>query len=204
MALVNSAPNVQPSPRFPLDELLALYVRLSGVGVTLESRKQPFKGNIPSTERAWIEVDVGNFDAIGDDEMRAMVGANGVNTFKLRGERKMSMTLKAKSLDNTLSPWSLLERIRFRLKTDLAANIYRAAGVSLASSTAAMAIRHYNETIEVQGEDSRTIRVAVMELKWNWCASAVLSPTDQDTGEIDTVNGGSPTKKVGEIPIGLT
>lgn len=203
---MNSAPNVQPSPRFPLAAVLALYAQLSGVQVTLDSEKQPLKGEAANTERAWIEVDVTSFDQLGTDEMRVQTNAAGSgNVFLLRGERKLFTTLKAKSLDATLSAWSLLERIRFRLRTDLAQGQYQAAGLSVASQGADMRIRHYNEVIKLQGQDSRKIKVAVMEIKWNWCASAILNPSDQSGGGvIDTVDGGQLPGRVGVIPGTLT
>lgn len=204
---MNSAPNVEPSPRFPIEALLVLFAALSGVQVTLDSRKQPQKGEAPSKERAWIVVDVPTFDQLGTDEMRVQGNAAGTgNVFLLRGERKLTTNLKAKSLDATLSSWSLLERIRFRLRTDLASNAYEAAKVSIASSGADMRIRHFNEPLKLQGEDARIIKVAVMEIKWNWCASALLSPTDQTGGGvIDYVNGGGPLPaRVGVIPGKLT
>ena len=200
---MNSAPNVQPSPRFPLDPLLKLFERLSGVQVTLDSRKQPMKGLGPSQEHAWIEVDVINFDQLGTDEMRVRTNSAGTgNDFLLRGERKLTTSLKAKSLDATLSAWSLLERIRFRIRTDLASNAYEGAKVSIASSGADMRIHHFNEPLKLQGQDARIIKVAVMEIKWNWCASSILSPADQDGGGvIDFVNGGGPLPaRVGVIP----
>lgn len=205
---MNVAPNVQPSPRFPVDKIVALYAQLGGVQVTLSWQKQPLKGQVPSTEKAWIEVDETSAGALGDDEMRAQYNvASNSNTFLLRGDRVITHTLKAKSLDNTLSAWSLLERVRFRLRTDLATTAYRAAGVSIASSGRDMLIRHFDEIIEAAGEDSRKIKVAVMEIRWNWCASATMSPTDMDGGYIQRVNGGTPTSpvpNVGIIPGNLT
>jgi hypothetical protein len=203
---MNSAPNVQPSPRFPIDTVLQLVAALSGVQVTLETRKQPLKGLAPSVEHAWIEVDVGAFEQLGTDEMRVQANAAGTgNVFLLRGERRLSTTLKAKSLDATLQAWSLLERVRFRLRTDFAANIFEPAGLSIASNGAAMRIRAFHEVLDLQGEASRQIKVAVMEIKWNWCSYANLSATDQTGGGIITrVNGGQPPTYVGIIPGNVT
>jgi hypothetical protein len=206
VVLMNSAPNIQPSPRFPIAALLTLFAQLSGVQVTADGAKQPLKGLAPSVERAWIEVIIDESDALGVDEMRVQANAAGTgNVFLLRGERTVRMTLKGRVLDNTLSSSDLLERIRFRLHTDLAQGAYQGVKLSLASSGRDMKIRHYNEPIQLQNEDARVIRVAVMELKFNWCASALLSPSDQSGGGvIDTVNGGQLPGRVGPIPNTLT
>jgi hypothetical protein len=188
---VNSAPNVQPSPRFPLATLLTLFRQLSGVQVVLDTDPQPVLGQSPSVERAWIQVSVTSYRAIGVDEVRVQYAPAPVdaNQYKIGGQRQVITNLQARSYDATLQAFDLLERIRVRLHTDTAAAIWQPQRLSLASSGRDLNVHVFKELGEELSGVQRYWLAASMDITWNWVS--IAGPPVGDEGPyIAEVDGG--------------
>lgn len=185
---MNPAPHVQPSPRVPKAILVQLYSTLAGVPAVWQTEPNPDLGEGPGLEQAFCKLTLSSFRNVGIDELRTVYDADAdQNVNVLLGNRQFTLTMQARSLDETLEAYDLCERVRFRLRTAVAQAIYRPAFLSL---------RDIQAVHPVYGRTSNTqvLLSASMDVRWNWLAWA--DPLDpQEGGYIQTVDGfGDPPK----------
>lgn len=178
-------PNVQPSPRAPKAALIALIAKLSGVQTLWRTDKVPaIPGMGPGLEHARIFLRVTSYGSIGTDELRQRYNAvTNANDNVLVGQRQFTLSVRAESLDANLEAYDLCERVRFRLRTEVARGIFSPAFLSLRD---VQPIAPFEQRV-----DSRTMRVATMDIRWN----LVVFEDPLDPGEgnwIQTVDGGGP------------
>lgn len=175
-------PNVQPSPRAPKAVFLELIGTLSRVQAIWRTDKAPVApGEAPGLEHARIWLRISSYNAVGVDEEREQYDSVAdQNAIINVGQRQLTLSLRAESLDANLEAYDLCERVRFRLRTRTARAIFAPANLSL---------RDIQPTIVFeQRADSRTMRVATMDVRWNLVVFA--DPNDPGEGNyIRTVNG---------------
>jgi hypothetical protein len=185
---------ITPSPRFPLETLLTLVRTLSGVQAVWTTRKRGFLGLRPGTEKAWIVVSAQSYLSIGVDELRTQYDpARGENALLLRGQRSVTLVLRAMSETQTLQAFDLLERVRFRMRTQVA----RAIMVPLIALKDFGPIVTLDDETTTTGGVERRVLVATMDIRLLYVVGA--APGDPDEGAfIGSTNGG------GVIPGTLT
>ena len=112
---------VLPSPRLPQAQLLELVNTLAGVQSKWDNLSRPLLGQRPGTEKAWLLCGVQSWLELGTDELRYVWNAETQNNDEfVVGQRAFTLTLQAFSLDTTIQPYDLLERVRFRLRSQTA------------------------------------------------------------------------------------
>jgi hypothetical protein len=111
----------QPSPRFPKERLLEILRLISCVQVVWKTAPRPMLGLRPGTENAWIIANVQSYKGVGVDERRVKYNAktNKNDEFAV-GQRQFTLVLRAQSIDPRLEAFDLLERVRFRFRTQTA------------------------------------------------------------------------------------
>lgn len=183
--MTQPATTVQPSPQLPRELFLELFRTISAVQCFWFSRKRPpVAGQRPNTENAWIDLTLTTAGSYGVDELRQQYNAQkDRNDNLLVGQRNCTIQVKARSFLADLEGYDLCERVRFRLRTQVA----RAIMVPVVS------LRDIQPTIilpdEKSGDGTRLLSVAVMDVRFNYVVAA--DPNDPGEGDyIKSVNGG--------------
>lgn len=177
---------VLPSPRLPRDVLVELVRTLSGVEVNWRTKRRQNPGKAPSKEVAWIDLWAQSYAAVGNDELRAVFDeVNNVRQTVLVGQRTFTLSMVARSLDGTLEAFDLLERVRFRMSTQTARNIFVPANLS---------IRNYEaiHTLPDAESDGHAILQATWDMSWNF----VVFADPNDPGESAFI------ETIGVAPVG--
>jgi hypothetical protein len=135
----------------------------------------------PGIERARVWLRVNSYVTNGIDEERAIFNASTQAQDRIVvGQRQFTLSVRAESLDGNIEAFDLCERIRFRLRTFTATQIFGPANLSI-RDVQPMAVLE-------QRVDSRIMRVATMDIRWNYVV--FFDPLDGGGGIIQTVNGG--------------
>ena len=112
---------VIPSPRLPKAKLLTLVKTIAEVQTVWNTGSRGLLGYRPGTERAWILVGMQGWRELGTDELRVeWNAAENRNDEIVMGQRTFTMTLQSFSLDASLEAFDLLERVRFRMRSETA------------------------------------------------------------------------------------
>lgn len=189
-----------PAP-FPLLELLDVFKTLTGLQVVLSNAPRKQLGQTGG-EKAWIIVHSTTSRELGVDEYRVRSDPSdltgGTLQANLCGQRLYTVSLRAESLDAGPSPVSILERVRWGLRTMTSFLALDALGVAVSDFEA---IQH----IAGQSSDNRALLVAVLDIHFNWALN--FSPPSDDGGTIELVNGsnqqpGSPITIAGDVIVG--
>jgi hypothetical protein len=179
---------VVPSPRLPKDTLLALFKSLSGVQCYWRSAKRPaMTGLGPQPgERAWIDLQVSAFGAIGVDELRSVFNpARNSNDMIIAGQRAFTVTLKCRSLDPRLEAFDLAERVRFRMRSQHARG-FMIPTIALRDMPPTIVL---NETVVKIGGVARALMAANLDVRMLCVVSA--DPGDPtEGGWIEMVDAG--------------
>jgi hypothetical protein len=190
-------PNVQPSPRVPKAALLLLIQTLSGVQTMWRTDAAPaIPGMGPGLERARIWLRLTSYGSVGVDEQREEYDpVADQNDIVNIGQRQLTLSIRAESLDANLEAFDLCERIRFRLRTWTARTLFAPAGLSLRDVQPIAVLE--------QKVDTRIMKVAVMDVRWNLVVFA--DPLVAGEGEyIAAVDGITVPNTGGIIPGTLT
>lgn len=173
------------SDLIPRDELARLVRQLG--------RAQAFWIDRPSTQpsqqsrasQAWIELAPMSIAPKGEDEYRQRPRTDNPNALlsTITGWRRVTITLRAKSLTQSMIPYEVLERVRSGFSTLTAFAVYRQTNIAFVRAGAVVSLR----TAE------RQIFDATMDVVFGM--QARLVPTDDDGQTFDTINGG------GGIPV---
>jgi hypothetical protein len=183
--LTQPAPLIVPSPRLPKQALLQLVATLSGCQVLWRTDAAPaVPGIAPGTERARIWIRVSSFGEIGVDEERELYNVNtGMNELLNIGQRQFTLSCRAEGFtpQSQIEPYDLLERVRFRMRTETAKAIFAPANLSL---------RDIQPMISSEMRvDNRMIPFATMDIRWNWVAIWDPNPDNELEGNwIQTVD----------------
>jgi hypothetical protein len=112
---------VLPSPRFPKARLLEILRAISGVQVVWTTYKRGLQGLRPGTENAWLLAGVQSYVGVGVDELRLKYDAKLDRNLAIQAaQRQFTLVLRAQSIDPNLEAFDLLERVRFRFRTQTA------------------------------------------------------------------------------------
>lgn len=173
-------PGVQPSPRFPKKQLRDMVEAISGVQAQWVTDRQAHWGQDSTREQARIIVGMQAYRSVGHDERRIQYDAQtGGNDFFAVGVRQFTMTLRAESLDPNLEAFDLLERVRFRLRGQIA----RSYMVPILS------LRDVQPIVMLPAASSggRSMSVGTMDVRFNLMVGAdPMDPNEHDI--IETVN----------------
>lgn len=188
---MNPPPNVQPSPRIPKATLLELYRTLAGVQTMWALDAAPaVPGRAPGLEAARIWLAITSYGSKFVDEQRTRWDDSAqANRYLLVGQRQLTVSMRAESLDATLEPFDLCERVRLRLRTPTARAIFTKANLSLRD------VQPISSFGQPGPNSPRMMKVAIMDVRWNYVVTAETLDAEAD-GTIETVNGGTP----GPIP----
>lgn len=171
-----------PAP-FPMEGLIKLLRRLSGLQVVLLHKPSPVLG-LRGGEQAWIKVVTASSREVGVDEQRTQADPNDPTgnalQFNLCGQRAYVVTMRAESLDAVASPVSILERIRWGLRTTAAEAELEKLGIALSDFAS---ILHLGQ----MESDDRELIVATLDVTFNWAVN--FTPTEDDGTSIGLVNG---------------
>jgi hypothetical protein len=176
---------VTPSPRFPLERLLTLVRTISGVQAVWSTKKRGFLGLRPGTEMAYLVVSSQSNLGIGVDELRVQYDpARNENAMMLRGQRSVTIVLRAISFTQTLQAFDLLERVRFRMRTKVARDIM----------VPTIALKDFGPIVNLEDETQTSGGVSIialaatMDMRLLYVVGA--DPGDAGQGDfIATVNG---------------
>lgn len=169
---------VEPSPKLPKQQLLTLFETISGVQVRWNTGQRPLLGQRPGTEKAWLLVGLQGWRELGTDELRVKYNPEtNSNDEMLIGQRTFTAALQAFSLDPELDAYDLLERVRFRVRTQAA----RALMVPI------LALRDFQQILVLPPDQAATVGGhivlrATMDVRMNCVIGA--SPNDPGGGGI--------------------
>jgi hypothetical protein len=166
----------------PKATIRAMISQLSNVEVAFTHGKQRMMGM--SGKKAWIYLTIQNIKALGYDEERTQANALDPTQldYNLCGQRVITVTCRCESVDESIEPYDILERVRWSQRSDLGRTLRDQAGLAIAS---------YGDIIHLghQELDNASVRVATMDLIFNRALNATEPGTTPQT--IDTVDGGT-------------
>jgi hypothetical protein len=188
------APQVQPLPLtdpalpfpslYPREAIRAMIAELSQVQTQWEHDPQFVAGLTGKGYMAWLELWVLSVRALGWDEER--VRQDPVNPtildYNLCGQRIITVTCKALSMDRRIASFDILERVRWTQRSALAYQL------RLQSQ---LAIADYGDVryLGRQEIDNREVDVSVLDLNFAIALNAPEPGADPST--INTVDGGT-------------
>jgi hypothetical protein len=173
-----------PSPRVPKSTLIRLIQTISGTQTVWATDPTPQLGQGQGLERAFVKLSLSGFRSVGVDELRqAFDETTQQNVSVLLGNRQFTLTCKCASLEpRILEAYDLAERIRFRMRTQVARGIFVPAYLSLRDM--GPVVPAYDR---IAG--SQVLLAAALDIRFNWLSWA--DPLDPNEGGwIETVNGG--------------
>jgi hypothetical protein len=172
------AGNVNPSPRLPKQTLLTLIATLSGCQTLWRTdHNMAIPGQARGLEHARIWLKITTYASNGTDELRMLYDSTAdVNDLFNVGQRQFTLSIRAECFNpiSEVEAYDLCERIRFRLRTYTARNIFSPANLALRDIQPIAAFE--------QKVDSRIIPVATMDCRWNWVATGDPNPQDAYEG----------------------
>lgn len=171
-----------PAP-FPFQGLIDLIAKLAGVSAIRSHKDRPVLG-LEGGDQAWIICHQTSSREMGVDEYRVQTNPNDPsgNTLQANvcGARVQTISLRCESLDDGPSTLSILERVRWGLRTQVGFNGLTALGIALADFET---IQH----VSGQTADNRDLECAVLDIHFNWAVN--FTPLDDDGTTIGLVNG---------------
>jgi hypothetical protein len=181
-------PPVLPSPRLPKAVLLELLEKISGVQSVWKTDQRPHLGQRPLTEHSWTLLGVQSYQSVGVDELRQVYDPPPIdaNNTILVGQRQFTLVVECYSLDANLEAFDLAERVRFRLRSQVARGIFSPAGLSLRDIQPAVTVAR---TVDA-GQSKRALLASIVDVRWNLVVYAdPLDPGEDDYIQtVDTAN----------------
>ena len=170
---------ILPSPRLPKEQILKLLREISGVEVVWSTGARGLLGYQPSSERAWLLANVQGWRELGTDELRVVWNpVRNANDEMLVGQRTFTLALQAFSVDPEIEAFDLLERVRFRMRTQEA----RALMVPTLALRDFQDVRQLPPMESQQGSMSHIVLRASMDVRMNCVVGA--DPQDPSGGGI--------------------
>lgn len=171
-----------PAP-FPMGGLIDILKGLTGLQVAQTHLPRKQLGQTGGM-MAWILASSATSRELGVDEYRVQQNPNDPSGLTLQpnvcGQRLYTVSLRAESLDRGPSPVSVLERVRWGLRTLNAFAQMDPLGIAVADFEA---IQHLGQQLS----DDRELVVAIMDVHFNWAVN--FSPLSDDGTTIGLVNG---------------
>lgn len=178
---VREPPLFYPTPT-PKQDIRKMISQLSNVEVAWTHGKQRMMGM--SGKKAWIYLTIQNIKALGYDEERTMPDPNDPTAllFNLCGQRVITVTCRCESIDESVEPYDILERVRWSQRSDLGRTL---------RDQAQLAVCSYGDIIHLGSQelDNASVKVAVMDLILARALNAPEPGTSPTT--INTVDGGT-------------
>ena len=191
--LIAGPPITNPPLPFPAatpkHAIRAMIAQVSNFEVAWTDDKQVLMG-MTGGPKAWIYLTYSGVKALGYDEERTQNDPVNIGSlqYNMCGQRVLTITCRAESIEQGVYPQDMLERVRWSQRSALAADLLTAAGLCLSDYGD---IHVLGSTAEM---DNRRVRVAIMELKFNRALNSgyVVYPQTGEPGaspqSIDTVN----------------
>jgi hypothetical protein len=179
-----------PTTAIPKAALLTLVQTLSGVQAKWRTDPEFVAGMAPgvASSHAWIWLSVTSTRAIGVDDYRQVFNAAMGNLdSQIAGNRMFTLSLRAESYDVNIEAFDLVEAVRVRLRSFKARGIFAPAGLALVDIQPTAVFTN----VITDAGTKRTLKVAVMDIRWAYVSTYSPTADDDAGGTIDTVDGGT-------------
>ena len=180
---ITSPPQPYPTPT-PKEDIRTIIAQLSDMEVAWTHSRQLMMGMTEKGYAAWIYLTIASVKALGIDEERTQNDPSNPNIldYNLCGQRVITVTCRAESMDERIEPYDILERVRWSQRSSLGQTLRQQAQLAIAYYGD---IRH----LGTQVIDNIEIKVAVMDLIFARALNAPEPGADPST--INTVDGGT-------------
>jgi hypothetical protein len=195
--------------RIPREAIRNLITTLSicdyapeGWSVIYQVEPQPFEGLRNDTLGAWIELSIGAFRSVGEDDYRQTFDATtGAYLSVFYGLRVFTLTIDARSFAPEIPAWDVLESIRLQL------NNRRSLTVNSLLQPANLAWVRTHPTVSLnyaeKGDiDNRMIWRSTMDVELSWMSAAQV--VDDSGAIIETVGQSQINAPPGSNDVGAT